>query len=72
MYISPYTVQLLHEDRLREAQRHYSRNRLIRDLAEPTPIEIEGGWLYTIKQWLRPQRQERLPETRDVRRATVV
>ncbi len=69
MYVSPYTVQLLHEDRLREAQKHYGRNRLIRDLAEPTPMEHEAGWLVAIKQWLRPQRQELKRETRDVRRA---
>lgn len=69
MYMSPNTVQILHEDRLREAQERASRNRLIRDLAEPTPIETEAGWLVTIKQWLRPQRQQSKRETRDVRRA---
>ena len=68
MYVSPNIVQILHEERLREAQKngHY---RVIRDLAEPAPVEFENGLFATIKQWLRPERQEQRPETRDVRHA---
>jgi len=50
MYVSDYTIQLLHEDRLRDAAKRRNQLELIRDAAEQTPEVIEGGLLHQIKQ----------------------
>lgn len=67
MYESPYTVQLLHEDRVREAMKHASRNRMVYDLSEPVPIVYEDGLLHRIKQLISVKNQPQ-QEATDVRR----
>ena len=68
MYESPYTVQLLHDDKVREAMKHASNSRLVYDLSEPVPNVYEDGLLHRIKQWLNARNQSK-QEATDVRRA---
>ncbi len=74
MYNSPYTVQLLHEDRVREALRNYNRNRIVYDYSEPVPFEYEDGLIYRVKQLFhaRTERPHQEQETADVRRAHAI
>lgn len=69
MYVSDYTVQVLHQDRLREAERA-QRLHMLRDATEQAPVIVEAGLVYQIKQWF--SSRNRRQETRDVRRATAV
>ncbi|MEO8393650.1 MAG: hypothetical protein ABI700_11730 [Chloroflexota bacterium] len=51
MFMPDYaTVQLLHQDRLRDAEKRRSQLQLIRDAGEQTPNEIQGGLLHQMKQ----------------------
>ncbi|MEP7293707.1 MAG: hypothetical protein ABI835_18105 [Chloroflexota bacterium] len=68
MYESPYTVQLLHEDRVREAMKNASRSRMVYDLSEPVPYEYHDGLLHRIKQLLTVRNQPK-QEATHVRRA---
>ena len=69
MYVSDYTVQLMHQDRLREAERARRYN-VLRDATEQTPVIVEAGLVHQIKQWFNSR--NRRQEARDVRRATAV
>lgn len=69
MYVSDYTVQLMHQDRLREAERARRYN-VLRDATEQTPVIVEVGLVHQIKQWFNSR--NRRQEARDVRRATAV
>ncbi|MCC6801628.1 MAG: hypothetical protein IT319_01990 [Anaerolineae bacterium] len=69
MYISDYSAQLMHQDRLREAERA-RRFDVLRDATEQAPIVVETGLLYQLKQWFNSR--NRRQEVRDVRRATAV
>lgn len=69
MYVSDYTVQLLHQDRLREAERQ-RKFHLVRDASEQAPVVIETGLVQQVKQWF--QSRSHRQEVRDVRRATAV
>jgi len=53
MYVSDYTLQLLHEDRLRDAAKRYSQLELIRDASEQVPDERQSGLLHQMKQLMR-------------------
>ena len=68
MYESPYTVQLLHEDKVRDAMKHASHNRKVYDLSEPVPNVYEEGLLHSIKQWFNTRSHSK-QEATDVRRA---
>ena len=68
MYESPYIVQLLHEDKVRDAMKNASRSRLVYDLSEPVPQVYEEGLLPRIKQWISLRNQPK-QEATDVRRA---
>jgi len=68
MYDSPYTIQLLHDNKVREAMKQASQNRVVYDLSEPVPNVYEEGLLHRIKQWLSPRNQSK-QEATDVRRA---
>ena len=70
MYMSDYTVQLLHQDRLREAERRRA-HQMVYDAAEPTPVVEETGLWYQIKNWLR-SRNHSQQESHDVRRANAI
>ncbi len=51
MYIvSSYTVQLLHEDRLRDAQKRFFQSQLLRDMNEQAPVESHISLWQQIKQ----------------------
>lgn len=69
MYVSDYTVQLLHQDRLRDAERR-QKLYMLRDATEQAPNMVEAGLVYQIKQLLRSKNRQQ--EVRDVRRATAV
>lgn len=71
MYVSDYTVQLLHEERLRDAQRHNELN-VLRDPSEQGPVVVEVGLLQQVKQLLRRNSSPRPQPVRDPRRATAV
>ena len=49
MYVSDYSLQLLHEDRLRDAAKRYAQLELIRDASEPTPDVRYEGLLHQLK-----------------------
>lgn len=68
MYDSPYTVQLLHDDKVREAMKHASRNRVVYDPSEPVPNVYEESLLQRVKQWFSIRNQSK-QEAADVRRA---
>ena len=74
MYVSDYTVQLLHQDRLRDAAKRYSQLELIRDASEQAPNEIQGGLLVHLKQWMHVKNhaQNQPQEVNDVRRAHAI
>ena len=65
------TVLLLHQDRLREAERHMQLH-LIHDATEQAPVVIEAGLVHDIKQWLSSRSRRQHVEVRDARRATAV
>jgi hypothetical protein len=68
MNVSDYSVQLLHQDRLRDAANRRAQNDLIRDANEPAPNVIETGLLQNVRQWLQA-RSHQPQENADVRRA---
>ncbi|MBI1259236.1 MAG: hypothetical protein GC204_17350 [Chloroflexi bacterium] len=75
MYMPDYnTVQLLHEDRLRDAAKRQAKLDLIRDASEQTPDERQGGLLHQMKQLMHRGNhvQSQPQETRDVRRAHAI
>ncbi len=51
------TVELLHQDRLRDAAKRRSQLELIRDASEQTPNEVPGGLLHQLKQLMRVGKQ---------------
>ena len=68
MYLSDYTVQLLHEERLRDAEQRRSQLDLIRDASEPMPDERQGGLIVQIKQWMQSRNvRHEQQEVRDAR-----
>ena len=69
MIESPYTVRLLHEDKVREAMKHSSNSQLIRDISEPVPNVYEEGLLPRIRQWISSRRNRPTEAVTDVRRA---
>ena len=69
MYVSDYMVQVMHQDRLREAERARRFN-VLHDATEQAPVIVEAGLVHQIKQWFNSR--NRRQETRDVRRATAV
>lgn len=69
MYITDYSAQLLHQDRLREAERA-QRFHVLRDATEQAPVITEAGVFHQLKQWFHSR--NRRQEVRDVRRATAV
>lgn len=68
MYQSPYLVQILHEDRVREAMKNASRSRRVYDLSEPVPNVYYDGLLHRIARWMNVKNQSQ-QEARDARRA---
>ncbi len=70
MLVSSYTVQLLHEDRLREAERRRSSDKLLRDATEQAPVVVYTSLWQQLKQRFspKPQRQGAV----DVRRVPAV
>jgi hypothetical protein len=68
MYQSPYLVQILHEDRVREAMKNASLSRRVYDLSEPVPNEYNDGLLHRIAQWINVKNQPK-QESPDARRA---
>jgi hypothetical protein len=64
MYISPYIVQSLHEDRIREAQQ-YARSRVIGD-------QPSAGLFSRISHLLRARDQRAMSETGNARRAHAI
>lgn len=72
MYVPDYnTVQILHEERLREAERKMQLH-LIHDATEQAPVVVEAGLIHDIKQWLHSRSRRENVEVRDARRATAV
>ena len=72
MYLSDYTVQLLHQDRLRDAAKRQAQLELIRDAAEQTPDVRQGGLLHQMKQLMSRRSnhvQAQPQEVNDARRA---
>ncbi len=69
MYQSPYLVQILHEDRVREAMKTASSNRRVYDASEAVPNEYQDGLLHRIARWMNVKNTQSQQETRDARRA---
>lgn len=69
MYQSPYTVQLLHEDKVREAMDNASRSRRVYDLSEQVPNVYNDGLLHRIARWVNVKNNQSQQDTRDARRA---
>lgn len=69
MFQSPYTVQLLHEDKVREAMDNASRSRRVYDLSEPVPNVYNDGLLHRIARWVNVKNNQSQQEARDARRA---
>ncbi len=67
--LTDYQLQLLHEDRLREAARLRAQNELIRDASEPMTDEMQSSLLQRIKQVMRVENRQPVQENRDVRPA---
>jgi len=74
MYVSDYALQLLHEDRLRDAAKHYAQLELIRDASEQAPDERQSGLLYQVKQLMhvRNHAQTQPQDCNDVRPAHAI
>ncbi len=71
MYTADYgTVQLLYEDRLREAERKRRLLYLTMDMNSPASSESGHGWLRQIRQWLASRGQHQA--TGDVRRPRAI
>jgi hypothetical protein len=73
-YLPDGTTESWHEERLHEASRRRDPRDLIRDVTEQTPvvIDVEGGLIYQIKQWMQRRSQPKPQEAHDVRCATAV
>jgi hypothetical protein len=56
MYVSPMIVEALHNDRVREAQKH-AHSRVISDYSEAQPNVSEEGLLVSLRQWMNSRRQ---------------
>ena len=69
MYQSPYTVQLLHEDKVREAMDNAARSRRVYDLSEQVPNVYNDGLLHRIARWVNVKNNQSQQEARDARRA---
>src|SRR5262249_15675469 len=50
--ISPYTVKLLHEDKLRDAAKRYRQLELIRNATEQPLDEYQNGLIRQMTRWL--------------------
>ena len=73
MYISAYEAQVLHEERLRDAERRRAHNALIRDAYEQSPVVVYNSLWQQIKQRMGVKSQQpRQQGAIDVRRATAV
>ena len=75
MYMPDYTtVQLLHEDRLRDAAKRQAQLDLIRDASEQTPDERQGGLLHQMKQLMQRRNhvQSQPQDCTDVRPAHAI
>ncbi len=70
MLVSSYTVQLLHEDRLREAARRHANGKLLRDAAEPAPVVVHTSLWQQLKLRFSPKTQRQ--GVADVRRVPAV
>ena len=71
MYVSDYSLQLLHQDRLRDAAKRQAHMELIRDASEQAPDIQQDGLLVHLKQWMhvRNQRQVQPQDCNDARPA---
>ncbi len=70
MLVSSYTVQLLHEDRLRDAERRRSSDKLLRDATEQAPVVVYTSLWQQLKQRFSPKTQRQ--GAADVRRVHAV
>jgi hypothetical protein len=73
-YLPDGTFESWHKERLREVERRRDPRDLIRDVTEQTPVvvDVEGGLIYQIKQWMQRRSQPKPQEATEVRRATAV
>jgi hypothetical protein len=69
-FVSDYSVQLLHEERLRDAERRRAQSDLLRDPSEPMPNERSVSLVEQVKQWM--QARNRQPQGVTDVRATAV
>lgn len=69
MYVSDYAVQVLHEDRLRDAERRRANGDLLRDVTEQSPVIIHLNLLDQIKSVFNVRTQPQ--EAADVRVASL-
>lgn len=67
MLVSSYTVQLLHEDRLRDAERRRANGKLLRDATEQAPVVVNTSLWQQLKLRFSPKTQHQ--GAADVRRA---
>lgn len=72
MIESPYTMRLLHEDKVRKAMKHAPNSQRIYELSETVPNAYEAGLLPRVRQWLSSRRNHHHPTevATQVRRAT--
>ncbi len=57
MLVSSYTVQLLHEDRLRDAERRRANGKLLRDATEQAPVVVYTSLWQQLKLRFSPKTQ---------------
>ena len=70
MSYSDYTTMLMHENRLRDAERRRAHAELLHEASEAAPGAARHGLLDRLQQWM-PQRQPKLT-TAEIRRAHAV
>lgn len=72
MFQSPYTVRLLHEDKVRDIMKHAPHNQRMSELGNAASNGFEEGLLPSFRQWLSNRRKSSRPTevVTDVRRAT--
>jgi hypothetical protein len=69
-FVSDYSVQLLHEERLRDAERRRAQNDLLRDPSEPMPNERRVSLVEQVREWMQA-RNHQPQEVTDVRATAV-
>lgn len=61
MIVSPYTIRLLHDEKVREIMKHAPHNQRINELGAVSPNAYDEGLLPSFRQWLSSRRNRNHP-----------